>query len=362
MRKYNVIGIMSGTSMDGLDIAHVTLLPRENGKWDYEFNAAKTVAYDDKWRLRLSKLRHQNSLIFYKTNRFFGHYIGLEINKFIEETGLETDLIASHGHTIFHQPENNLTVQVGDGNAISAITNIPTVTDFRSMNVILGGEGAPLVGLTDRLLFGEYDFCLNLGGFANITYNNSEIMAYDICPCNVLLNRLAREFDQKYDHNGEIAAKGAINYSLLEDLNKIEYYEEEPPKSLGREWISANFWEYVRNCDSSKEDKMKTLVDHIAFQIGDNVDILCNGDIDTKRIFITGGGAHNATLIDHIKTHTEAEVVVPEAQLVDYKEALSFALLGVLRVLNTPNVLASYTGGSKDIVAGSLYGDFSKLV
>lgn len=362
MKKYNVIGIMSGTSMDGLDIAHVTLWPSENGKWDYEINAAKTVAYDDKWRLRLSKLRHQNSLVFYKTNRYFGHFIGIEVNKFLEETSLKADLISSHGHTVFHQPENNLTVQVGDGNAINVITNIPTITDFRSANVILGGEGAPLVGLTDSLLFSEYDFSLNLGGFANISYNNGTIQAYDVCPCNVLLNRLAREFEQAYDKDGTIAASGHIDYPLLDELNQIDYYQQEPPKSLGREWISTHFWDYVRNCEADKTGKMKTLVDHIALQIGENIYKLSNQEPDNKRVLITGGGAHNLTLLDHIQTHTDAEIVVPDSQLVDYKEALAFALLGVLRIRNTPNVLAAYTGASQDIIAGSLYGDFSKLL
>ncbi len=354
---------MSGTSMDGLDIAHVSLTEKEEGKWDYTINAGTTVPYGDRWRLRLSKLRHQNSMIFYKTDRFFGQFIGEHINDFLEENDLKADLIASHGHTVFHQPENNLTVQVGNGNSIYGVTGIPTVTDFRSLDVVLGGEGAPLVGIADKYLFGEFDMCLNLGGFANISADISGIrVAYDICPSNIVLNRIAREFDKEYDEDGAIAAKGAIDYDLLGELNEIEFYEMEPPKSLGREWISKNFWHIVRNSVAKKEDKMKTLCDHIAQQIGNNVYDLSSGDASAKRLFVTGGGAFNHTLIDHLKSHTDAEVVVPDAMMVNYKESLAFALLGILRVQNKINVLANATGAKSNTVSGALYGDFSQLV
>lgn len=363
MRKYNVVGIMSGTSMDGLDLAHVTLEEREKGKWSYAINAGKTVAYAEKWRLRLSKLRHQNSMVFHKTDRFYGQFIGQEVNAFLAETGLAADLVASHGHTVFHQPENNITVQIGDGNSISAITGLPAVTNFRAIDVVLGGEGAPLVGIADKYLFGEYDMCLNLGGFANISADlDGKRIAYDVCPCNIVLNRIAREFDQEYDKDGEIAERGTIDFDLLGDLNAVEYYSYEPPKSLGREWISSHFWGNVRSSEVSKEDKMKTLVDHIAQQIGNSVEDLAEGEASGKKLYITGGGAFNKALISHIKMHTEAEVIVPHTNEIEYKEALAFALLGVLRVENKMNVLASATGARQDSVSGSLYGDFSKIV
>ena len=363
MSKYNIVGVMSGTSMDGLDLAHVSLEEVSAGKWDYTINASRTVSYDEKWRLRLSKLRHQNSLIFYKTNRYYGQFIGEQISAFLQEEGLEADLIASHGHiTVFHQPENNLTVQVGDGNAIHGHTGIPVVTDFRALDVILGGEGAPLVGIADHYLFGEFDMCLNLGGFANISANISGVrVAYDVCPCNIVLNRIAREFNKEYDEDGQIAEKGSIDYDLLSELNGIEYYDYEPPKSLGREWISSNFWGFVRNSIAKKEDKMKTLVDHIAKQIGDNIEDLSSGDASGKRVFITGGGAFNKSLISHLRSHTDAEIVVPDATLINYKEALAFALLGILRVKNEVNVNAMATGAVRNSISGALFGDFSKL-
>ena len=349
--------------MDGLDIAHVSLTERDEMKWEYSINKAVTIPYGDKWRLRLSKLRHQNSLIFYKTDRYYGQFIGECIRDFMEENNLEADLIASHGHTVFHQPENNFTVQVGDGNSIHAMTGLPVVTNFRALDVVRGGEGAPLVAIVDHMLFGEFDMCLNLGGFANISASISGVrIAYDVCPCNIVLNRIAREFDQEYDEGGEIAERGQIDYDLLADLNDIEFYEDEPPKSLGREWISKNFWPHVRNSEASKEDRMKTLCDHIAQQIGNNVYDLSSGDPAGKRVYVTGGGAFNNTLIEHIKSHTEAEVVIPDDDMVNYKEAMAFALLGLLRVQNRVNVLANATGASENSVSGGLYGDFSKLI
>jgi anhydro-N-acetylmuramic acid kinase len=253
-------------------------------------------------------------------------------------------------------------VQIGDGNSIYAMTGVPVVTNFRALDVARGGEGAPLVALVDHVLFGEFDMCLNLGGFANISANISGVrIAYDVCPCNIVLNRIAREFDQEFDEGGAIAERGQIDYDLLSELNDIEYYEQEPPKSLGREWISENFWFYVRNSSAKKEDRMKTLCDHIAQQIGDNVFDLSSGEPSGKRLYVTGGGAFNTTLIEHLKSHTEAEVVVPEDDLVKYKESLAFAFLGLLRVKNEVNVLANATGAIENSVAGALYGDFSQL-
>lgn len=362
MRTYKVVGIMSGTSMDGLDIAHCDLTPQENGKWSYKINAAKTVAYNDLWRLRLSKLRNQNALNVYKTDRYFGEYIGELINEFLNETGLDADLIGSHGHTIFHQPENNISYQVGSASAISGVTGLPTVANFRAMDVVKFGEGAPISGIGDRLLFSEFDMCLNLGGFANISAEvDGKAVAYDVCPCNILLNRVAREFGKEYDEDGKIAEQGNIDYDLLSDLNSIGYYSDSYPKSLGREWINENFWFRVRESEANKEDRMKTLVDHIAQQVGENIEDLAK-DSSATRVYVTGGGAYNNSLIDHLRTHTDAEIIVPENDVVEYKEALIFALLATLRVQNKTNILNSFTGAETDSVAGDLAGNFSGLL
>jgi len=349
--------------MDGIDLAHCDLTVDDQGKWSYKINAAETVPYNETWRLRLSKLRNQNALNVYKTDRYYGEYIGRLVKDFTSRNGLETDLVSSHGHTIFHQPENNVTYQIGLGEAISAVCGIPSVSNFRAMDVVRDGEGAPISGIGDDVLFSEFDFCLNLGGFANLScVHNDRRIAFDVCPANILLNRIAREFGKEYDENGEIAESGNVDYDLLEDLNSIQYYEYSYPKSLGREWINEHFWFRVRNSEASKEDKMKTLVDHIASQIGKNIEELSSGDSSIKRVFVTGGGAFNTSLIDHLRSHTDAEIIVPEEKIVNFKEALIFALMGVLRVRNEVNILSSLTGALEDSVAGSLSGDFSELL
>ena len=353
---------MSGTSMDGVDLVHSTF-ERNGENWKYTVNACSTIEYDEKWRLRLSKLRTQSAYNFVRTDRYFGEYIGILIKEFIKQNDLKTDLISSHGHTIFHQPENNLTTQIGDGNAIYAITGIPTVTNFRAIDVILGGQGAPLVGIGDELLFSEYDMCLNIGGFANISANVSGTrIAYDICPANIILNRIAREFDIEYDEDGKIAEQGKIDYDLLAELNKVEYYKLPYPKSLGREWINHSFWNIVRESKIDKKDKIKTLVDHIAGQICENIEQLANANVDESKVLVTGGGAHNPVLIDFIKNGTDAQIIVPDNTTIDYKEAIVFGLMGILRIQNRVNVKSSYTGASADSVSGTLHGDFSRLI
>lgn len=353
---------MSGTSMDGIDLVHCTF-ENNDGKWKYNVNAASTVEYDEKWRLRLSKLRTQSAFNFVRTDRYFGEYIGILVNDFLKKNNLQADLISSHGHTIFHQPENNLTTQIGDGNAIYGTTGIPTVTNFRALDVILGGQGAPLVGIGDEILFSEYDMCLNLGGFANISATlDGKRVAYDICPANILLNRIAREFDIEYDEDGKIAEQGKIDYDLLGELNAIEYYKLPFPKSLGREWINQSFWGIVRESKIDKKDKMKTLIDHISGQICSNIENLSGENIENTKVLVTGGGAHNPVLVDFLKNGTDAQIIIPDNTTIDYKEAIIFALMGILRVKNSINVKSSFTGASSDSVSGVLHGNFSKLI
>lgn len=353
---------MSGSSMDGVDLAHCTLT-ENNGKWSYTINQAVTIPYDENWRIRLSQLRSQGSLIYVKTDVFYGRYLGEKVNEFIKEYNLQTDLIASHGHTVFHYPNEWITAQVGDGSTISAITNLPVVSDFRRMDLAKGGEGAPLVSIGDELMFNEYDFCLNLGGFANIsgTVNGIRI-AYDLSPCNIVLNRVARDTGKSYDEDGKIAEMGSINYELLNKLNEIDWYKKPYPKSLNRDWINKEMWHLVRDFDDMKsEDRMKTLVDHIAVQVANSLESLAGGDATGKKVLVTGGGAFNKTLIDHLRSHTDATFVVPDNSLVNYKEALIFALLGILRAKNMVNIQKAGTGASSDSVSGALSGNFSKI-
>ena len=363
MKNYKVIGIMSGSSMDGIDLA-LCNISVEDGKYSYSIEAKHTYAYDDKWRVRLSQLRKADALAYAKTDVFYGHYLGGLVNDFVETYDLQPDLVASHGHTVFHYPDELITRQVGDGASLSAICGLPVVSDFRSMDVAKGGEGAPLVAIGDELLFAEYDYCLNIGGFANISGLVGEYrVAFDVSPANILLNRVARDLNLAYDHDGEIAAKGAINYALLADLNDIDFYKMPFPKSLNRDWINEELWHLVKEGEKlSPEDKMKTFVDHIATQIGKSINYISRNQAAGKRVLVTGGGAFNNTLMDYIRTHSEAEFIIPDHDLVKYKEALIFALMGVLRVENNINIRKTFTGAKSDSLSGSLNGDFKNLL
>jgi anhydro-N-acetylmuramic acid kinase len=363
MKTYNVIGIMSGSSMDGIDLAHCKITS-DKGQYSYTIETCETYDYDEIWRLRLSQIRKTDALGYSKTDVFYGHYIGHLINKFIAKHNLSIDLVSSHGHTVFHYPEELITRQVGDGASISAICNLPVVTDFRSMDVAKKGQGAPLVAIGDQMFFNDYDFCLNLGGFGNISGKIGEYrVSFDICPANILLNRVARDLNQEYDHDGEIASKGNINYKLLENLNAIDYYSMPFPKSLNRDWINNELWQIVKEGDKlTPQDKMKTFVDHIGIQISKSLDYLSAKQSAGKRVLVTGGGAFNTVLMDHIRTHSEAEFIVPDEKLVKYKEALIFALMGVMRVENQVNIIKTFTGAKSNSISGALNGDFSKLV
>jgi anhydro-N-acetylmuramic acid kinase len=364
MKTYKVIGQMSGSSMDGVDLSYCEFT--NNGEaWEFKIKYSETIPYDEKWRVRLSQLRKQPTLIYVKTDVYYGHYLGLLINDFIKKHQLNPDFIATHGHTVFHYPEERITAQVGDGATISAITGLPVINDFRRADMAKGGQGAPLVTIGDEKLFGKFDYCINLGGFANISGNDlsGKRVAFDICPCNIPLNRIARDLGQKFDKDGKIAETGKINYDLLNILNNLEYYSKTAPKSLNRDWINQDFWPEVRDYENIEHnERMKTIVDHIAYQIAKSIDTLTGNNGLNKKVLLTGGSAYNGVLVDHIKTHSEADFEIPDTQIIDYKEALIFAFLGVLRIQNKTNINSQTTGANADSISGGLHGDFSKII
>jgi anhydro-N-acetylmuramic acid kinase len=353
--KYNVIGLMSGTSMDGLDIAYCEFL-HENNKWSYQIKEAKTIPYDHNWTVRLSQLHNQPIHLFPKTDAFYGRYLGKITNQFIKDYNLQVDFISSHGHTIFHQPENGFTAQIGCGAGISAECGLPVVNNFRVMDVVLGGQGAPLVPIGDQFLFANYDACLNLGGFSNISFKNSQ-KAFDISPCNLAFNLLANELNLPFDEDGNIAASGTINEKLLNALNNIDFYKKNNAKSLGIEWFNQSFLPIVNQfSDESIANKMATINLHIAQQIANVINIQ---NIDN--LLVTGGGAYNKLLIKNLSTLTKTQIVIPDSLTINYKEALIFAFLGVLRIRNEINTLKSVTGAVSNSIGGALHGNFSKL-
>lgn len=344
----NILGLMSGTSLDGVDLALCSL----DGN-AYSILAAETVPYPADWRLRLSTLEHSTALEYAKANVELGHYFGKIINQFIINNKLTVDAIASHGHTIFHQPAVGLTTQIGDGDAIAAETGLPVVSNFRTLDVALGGQGAPLVPIGDELFFGQYDACLNLGGIANISYRHEgKRIAYDICPCNMALNRLASRLGLEYDPNGENAQRGTFNQWMNKTLNQLEYYKITPPKSLGKEWFVETFWPLLEASELPTEDLLATVTRHIAGQIAS---VAHKQGI--KTMLVTGGGAFNRYLVECIQKDTPAvKITIPDNLIINYKEALIFALLGYLRLKGVVNTLASVTGARCDSVGGTVSG------
>ncbi len=352
MNRHKVIGVMSGTSMDGLDLAYCEF-ELVNNQWQYEIKAAETIPYNETWQLRLSQLHKQPMFLLPKTDAYYGKYIGQCINDFVKRNTLNVDFIASHGHTIFHNPKEYYTTQIGSGHAIYAETGIPTIYDFRSMDVALGGQGAPLVPIGDELLFAGYDACLNLGGFANISFNqNEKRVAFDICPCNILLNEVAKQAGLEFDENGAMAAGGTVDGSLLEALNNLPFYQQQGAKSLGREWVETTIWPIVKTYELTIDDLLATFTQHITIQIGNTI-----RQVDAQTILTTGGGAFNRFLVKELMNHTQlSQIVIPEPLLINYKEAMVFAFLGLRRKLNQVNALKEVTGARQNSIGGVMVG------
>ena len=347
---------MSGTSVDGLDLACCSFTFK-NGRWNYHIAEARTISYPEDWRKRLLNIVDLPAEGIWIADREFGEYIGVCINEFIRDTGLRPSLIASHGHTVFHQPEKKLTLQIGNGLAINAVTGLTTVTDFRRLDVILGGQGAPLVPVGDRYLFPDYSACLNLGGFSNLSYETSgNRIACDICPVNIVLNRLAAQLNFPFDRGGELARKGKLIPGLLDQLNELNFYKRYGPKSLGLEWVNENVTPLLM-AHNNVYDLLNTFTRHIAFQISEIIDKIINAEDKQANVLVTGGGAYNDYLIQLIREKSNVKVIyeIPGNLLVDYKESLIFAFLGELRIRKEINALKSVTGASRDSIGGVIY-------
>ncbi|MFT3826974.1 MAG: anhydro-N-acetylmuramic acid kinase [Chitinophagaceae bacterium] len=360
---YRAIGIMSGSSLDGLDVAFVEFSEMA-GKWSYEIRVTECLKYDETWMNKLRGATLLNALDYQLLHVEYGHYIGERINEFVDKYGLhyQVQLIASHGHTSFHLPEKKMTAQLGDGAAIAAVTGINVVSDLRAIDVAFGGQGAPIVPIGEKLLLGDYAFFLNLGGIANISYNHpSRYVAFDVCPANRVLNMLAAETGKPYDDGGRMAAMGRVSQMLLRNLNGFDYYQQDYPKSLANNFGTDVIFPAISAIGLSVPDALSTYTEHIAEQVAAAAEKL-TADFDSKiaepKLLVTGGGAHNVVLVERIKDKLQplgVEVVVPDAQLADFKEALIMALIGVLRWREENNVLASVTGAVRDSIGGAVW-------
>lgn len=347
--EISILGLMSGTSLDGLDLA-LCIFNEENGRYQYRIEAAETIPYSAEWLERLRKLPNATAMDYAFIHTAYGRFLGELSRDFLDRNGLTAQYIGSHGHTVFHQPGRGFTSQIGEGAALAQASGVTVICDFRSGDVARGGQGAPLVPAGDELLFGDYDYCLNIGGFANISYRkDNQRIAFDTGPANIVLNTFAAKLGLPYDDEGRVAASGTLNLELLNKLNSLEYYHLPPPKSLGREWVDTIFFPLLDN-SIPEADLLRTLTEHIAVNISRSASFRME-----EKMLVTGGGALNTFLIERIRSLTNINIQLPHKQIINFKEALIFAFLAYLRILKRSNSLASVTGASSDSCTGCIY-------
>jgi anhydro-N-acetylmuramic acid kinase len=357
---YRTIGLMSGSSLDGLDIMFAEF--HENaGSWNFEINAAACYEYSEEWIEKLKSATSLSALEYQLLHVDYGHYLGQQVNRFIEVNSLhyKVGLIASHGHTTFHVPSKKMTAQLGDGAAIAAETKLPVVSDFRAMDIAFGGQGAPIVPIGEKLLLKDYSMFLNLGGIANVSFSlPGNYIAFDICPASRVLNLIANMVNKDYDNGGQMAAMGNLNEELLNKLNSFDYYKQPYPKSLANNFGTDDIFPVLKSFGLPHIDLLRTYVEHIVQQIKLAITINSEPNAQNSKLLVTGGGAFNDFLIKRLSQELSSvgiEVIIPEESLVKYKEALIMGLIGVLRWRQEYNVLSSVTGAERDSIGGAVW-------
>lgn len=348
-KSYKSIGLMSGTSVDGLDVCCATFT-KEDGRWTFRIDCAKGYDYPQGLKEKLGRgVQDMSALEFVTFHSQYGFFLGERVNEFMKEFGVRPDIISSHGSTVFHEPAKKIMYQIGDGAAIAAVTKVPTVSDFRRLDIMLDGQGAPLVPIGDDLLFGDYDYCLNIGGFDNISFRRGDRrIAFDISPVNYVINKYCREIGLEFDRDGVIASRGVVNQELKSRLDSLDYYGRTYPKSLGREWVESNVFPLLDGCGLSMEDKLRTFYEHCAYQFARVVK-------PESTVLVTGGGAYNKFLISRMAMLSQCRIVIPDKEIIEFKEALIFAFLGVLYMNDEPSCLSSVTGAERDNIGGMLF-------
>lgn len=357
-KNYNVVGVMSGTSLDGVDLAYIAFA--KSNTWTYTIHKAVTIPYNETWKQRLQNGVSLCEKDLLRLNKEYTQYLGGVIKRFISNfdgiypqaqlgNGIDVDGVCTHGHTILHQPEKGITLQIGNLPELVNHIGKTVVCDFRVQDVALGGQGAPLVPIGDHLLFSEYDYCLNLGGFANVSFEEkNQRIAFDICPVNIVLNGLAEKLGVPFDKGGKMAANGNLISKLLEELNALEFYKLQPPKSLGLEWVQKHIFPLLEKAEATTEDLLHTFTEHVAIQ-------LANLFVENTSVLVTGGGTYNSYLLKRVKSHKKVNLVLPSKELIEFKEAVVFGLLGVLKLREEINCLASVTGAERDHSSGKIF-------
>jgi anhydro-N-acetylmuramic acid kinase len=349
--NYSVLGVMSGTSLDGVDLVYIDFAKRNN-KWTFSLLESETVPYDKCWINKLQVAVAFSAQELQKINEDYTFLLGNIINNFVQNHNITNlDAVCSHGHTILHQPQNGFTLQIGNLPIIAELIQQTVVCDFRVQDVKLGGQGAPLVPIGDQILFSEFDFCLNLGGFSNVSFNeNNSRIAFDIAPVNTVLNFYANQLNLDFDNKGIIARSGKCNQDLFNQLNSLDFYAKNYPKSLGFEFVKEIILPIIQSYNLSVPDKMNTFIEHIAYQTSKAL------DKKEGKIFVTGGGAYNDFLTERLQFHLpKIKIIIPESKILEFKEALIFGLLGVLKLRGEINVLSSVTGASRDHSSGEIF-------
>jgi len=349
MKNYFVIGVMSGTSIDGVDLVYANFFYDKH--WSFKILKSKTYEYDMGWQNILKNLSDKDLDSIKLIDKNYTKLLSDYILKFIEEFSIkQIDFISSHGHTALHDPSNSITYQIGNLKELSDYIGLKVICDFRVQDIKLGGQGAPLVPVGEKYIFPEYDTLINIGGFANITIkSNNNLIAYDICPVNIVFNHLSNLINLKYDDKGKISSSGKINLELFNHLQSIDYYKQVSPKSLGVEWVKEVIFPIINNfLEIPVEDLLNTFSKHFASQIANNIK-------SSNKTLITGGGAYNDYLIQNIMDLTESEIIIPSSEIIEYKEALIFGFLGVLKDLNINNCYSSVTGAMKDHSSGNIF-------
>jgi anhydro-N-acetylmuramic acid kinase len=363
MEKYRAIGLMSGSSLDGLDIACCDFI-FDSDKWSFETTNAEVINYPQELLTEIKALPTAGAKTFWETHTRLGNFFGEQVKNFISRHLVrDINLVSSHGHTVFHFPEKHFTTQIGDGSAIAAQSGLPVVCDFRSMDIACGGQGTPIVPIGDLLLFKGYKFCLNIGGIANISCklagSEKNIVAFDICAANQVLNALANNLGAAFDAGGKFAQSGKLNDELLNALNQLTYYQMPYPKSLDNSFSSEMVLPILQKSSISTEDKLHTYTEHIAQQLAKHIKTIMIREKPAfnanDKMLVTGGGALNTFLIKRLKMQTGITIEVPSQELIKFKEAIVIAFMGVLRLRNQVNVLKSVTNAYKDTVGGAVY-------
>lgn len=353
---YLAIGLMSGTSLDGLDIVAAQFNSNDSN-WTYDILASDCIPYSPTSKEKLMRANTMNAPELMQLHTDYGQWIGKVVVDFLANNGItqKVDVIGSHGHTVLHQPQNGFTLQIGSGADIAVKTGIPTVCDLRANDVAAGGQGAPIVPIGEKYLFKGHNAFLNIGGIANISFHKDDnVTAYDICPGNTPLNQLISSLGFEYDKEGLFASKGLINEELLKALDNFSFYKKEIPRSLHTDLITNEFMPMVNQAEGIVADKLATVTEHIAIQISKSIQQFKESH-RVNQLMISGGGAFNTFLIERIKANTEVEIFIPDESIVKYKEALVMAFFAVLRIRNEVNCLSSVTGAEKDVIGGAIY-------